>query len=308
MDFRDAQDDMEVDVDFRTVNRWMATMATSITQLTDALAAGRGGIDDGNAGTAGNAGNQGNRLGGGSLKPELETFDGSANITKAMGFMEQMKWGISVHNYTNVETQLLYVRKHLQGEAAIWFNRNAATAGWTWDTFIEDFKNRFLPPNYRSVIREDLVKTKQTTSCIAYVEKFNSLFNALPDTFWTEAGIIELFIDGLKAPIRTHIKAAESYPNTLRRAQELALARDQRWLYSQPSRGQWTNQADDGDAMDVDAMKIDNRGGGKGTAGTNRSGGRKLTCFKCGEEGHFKRDCPKGKNKADQPKNGNGQH
>lgn len=159
----------------------MATNANFITQLTEVLAAEPGGINDGNAG---NAEKKGNKLGGGSLKPELKAFNKNASITRTIEFMEQMRWGVSVHNYTNVETQLLYVQKHLQGKAAIWFKRNAATAGWTWNTFIEDLKNCFLQPNYRSVSREGLVKTKQTTSCIADVEKFNSLFNALPDTFW----------------------------------------------------------------------------------------------------------------------------
>lgn len=240
-------------------------------------------------------------------------------------FLTNMDLYCYKHNVPNDQDKILTANLHMKGKAANWMqpyvedylkNVNNITLMRTdtknlftsWSNFVEEMKRIFGEVDAENQAEKAITRLKQTKSVSHYTAEFKQLQSRIS---WNDAALQTAFENGLKDAIKDSMVHHEK-PGDLHALIELATRIDNRlWERNQqknrataptanarkPRQPQFRREKD-GDVIMAD--KVQNR---KDKKSRDRNDGLSKeerqrrydnkACLRCGEEGHFRKDCPK---------------
>ncbi|KAG2213215.1 hypothetical protein INT45_005519 [Circinella minor] len=243
---------------------------------------------------------------------QLDTFHSERMVQQVEAWLYSLEKYAEFVNIDDHQMVLFAVTLLCDGVATWWrgveYDMMTLTPS-TWSEFKHVFKYEFKPANAEQLARQRLQQLHQTGSVEQYVWEFHSLMPELPDMDTKDA--LFNFVQGLKYQCRLQVlmqkpfslSEAYAYAEAYETAEQCAKVANRRPTnfspfnksFGQPS-SSYVNQGPT--PMDLDAIKPAGRryGGSSGGGSYNsryNDGSNRVKCFKCGEQGHMRRDCKK---------------
>jgi len=271
-------------------------LATSQQNLVNAL------------GTGGNTPNTNNP----KISVKIPSYKGEPK-ENIVAWLLQVQTVFKAQGITNDAARINYAATGLEAAALHWYLNKVVAAGNEapfddWDTFVNDIRQSFQPPNYQHHLRQQLKRLRQTGSVQEYGSQFRNIIGQIENM--NEIDKVTYFTEGLKPA--TRMEVAYQSPNTFDEAWALAIRYDTAMFGTnrpfvnksqQPQHQRFTPRPQRGNGGPV-PMELDYAGTLSSTNNYNSSNNHthkplKGNCFKCGQTSHYARTCrnkPKSKN------------
>ncbi|KAH7551973.1 reverse transcriptase [Bipolaris maydis] len=260
-------------------------------------------------------------------KPKMATpdkYDGNREGLRT--FLTNIELYCGYNDVPNDEEKILMANTHMKGKAASWMQPyvedfltdidNKGTKDETrtlfssWANFKEELGRIFGEVDAESQAEKAISRLKQTRAVSAYTAEFKQLQARIN---WDDSALRTVYEAGLKENIKDELVHYDK-PKDLYSLIELATRIDTRlWERKEAQRGyrpgppfantrRYRNNKDhDGDTYMTgkvqDKSKDKNKTRGKFNDGLSKEERQKRydskACLRCGEVGHFRRDCPK---------------
>ncbi|KAH7556815.1 reverse transcriptase [Bipolaris maydis] len=260
-------------------------------------------------------------------KPKMATpdkYDGNREGLRT--FLTTIELYCGYNDVPNDEEKILMANTHLKGKAASWMQPyvedflkdidNKGTKDETrtlfgsWTNFKEEMGRIFGEVDAESQAEKAISRLKQTKAVSAYTAEFKQLQARIN---WDDSALRTVYEAGLKENIKDELVHYEK-PKDLYSLIELATRIDTRlWERKEAQKGyrpgppfantrrHRSNKDHDGDTYMTgkvqDKSKDRNKARGKFNDGLSKEERQKRydskACLRCGEVGHFRRDCPK---------------
>jgi hypothetical protein len=260
-------------------------------------------------------------------KPKISTpekYEGGRNELRA--FLTNIDLYCGFNGVPNEQEKILMASMHMKGRAAAWMQpyvedyvEHQVTRGSkeetrklfnSWPSFKEEMGRIFGEVDAENQAEKSITRLKQTKSVSSYTSEFKQLQAKID---WDDAALRTTFENGLKEQIKDSLVYHEK-PATLHELVELATRIDNRlWERSQQKQKssvgvpntsrnrERTKQVKidrDGDIVMTDKIQPkSNQKRYNNNNGLSKEERQKRydknACLRCGEEGHFRRDCPK---------------
>ncbi|GKD67295.1 putative reverse transcriptase domain-containing protein [Tanacetum coccineum] len=222
--------------------------------------------------------------------------EGVVDLTQ---WFERMETVFRISNCT-VENQIKFATCTLLGSALTWWNSHVKTVGhdvayaMTWTNLKKKMTDKYCPRGEVKKLEGEMWNLKvKGTDVVGYNQHFQELALMCARMFLEESNKIEKYVVGL--PDMIHESVMASKPKTMQDAIEFATELMDKKICS----GEKKLYGGSKPLSTVNASTANNQ---RGTGA-----GQKPTCYECGAQGHFKRDCPKlnNNNRGNQGGNGN---
>ncbi|GJW03903.1 putative reverse transcriptase domain-containing protein [Tanacetum coccineum] len=218
---------------------------------------------------------------------------GTEGVAGLSQWFERMESVFHISNCT-VENQVKFATCTLHSVALTWWNTHVKTVGhdaaygMPWKTLMKMMTDKYCPRNEIKKLEMEIWDLKvKGTDLTSYTQRFQELALLCGRMFPEESDKIEKYVGGL--PDMIHGSVVASKPKTMQEAVEIATE-----LMDKKIRTFAERQTEStGNANNANNQ----RGNGPG---------QKPTCYECGAQGHFKRDCSKLKNNNLDNQGGNG--
>ncbi|KAH7548622.1 reverse transcriptase [Bipolaris maydis] len=260
-------------------------------------------------------------------KPKMATpdkYDGNREGLRT--FLTNIELYCGYHEVPNDAEKILMANSHLKGKAASWMQpyvedflldiNNKGTKDETrtlfssWANFKEEMGRIFGEVDAESQAEKAISRLRQTKAVSAYTAEFKQLQARIN---WDDSALRTVYEAGLKENIKDELVHYDK-PKDLYSLIELATRIDTRlWERKEAQRGYRpgppfantrryrSNKDHDGDTYMTgkvqDKSKDKNKTRGKFNDGLSKEERQKRydskACLRCGEVGHFRRDCPK---------------
>ncbi|KAH7556717.1 reverse transcriptase [Bipolaris maydis] len=260
-------------------------------------------------------------------KPKMATpdkYDGNREGLRT--FLTNIELYCGYHEVPNDAEKILMANSHLKGKAASWMQpyvedflldiNNKGTKDETrtlfssWANFKEEMGRIFGEVDAESQAEKAISRLRQTKAVSAYTAEFKQLQARIN---WDDSALRTVYEAGLKENIKDELVHYDK-PRDLYSLIELATRIDTRlWERKEAQKGYKpgppfantrryrSNKDHDGDTYMTgkvqDKSKDKNKTRGKFNDGLSKEERQKRydskACLRCGEVGHFRRDCPK---------------
>ncbi|GJV87243.1 putative reverse transcriptase domain-containing protein [Tanacetum coccineum] len=257
-------------------------------------------------------------------------FKGTEGVVELTQWFKRMETVFRISN-CSVENQIKFSTCTLLAGALTWWNSYIMTVGhdfayaMTWTDLKKKMTNKYCPRNEMKKLEAELWNLKvKGTDMLGYNQRFQELALLCVRMFPEESDKIERYVGGL--PDMIHSSVVASKPKTMQEAIKMATelmdkksntlaerqAESMRKLedtsrnnqnQQQPFKRQNVARAytlGSGDKKPYRGIKpVRTKSPANANTGSNQRGnraGQKPTCYECGVQGYFKRECPKLKN------------
>ncbi|GKB33985.1 reverse transcriptase domain-containing protein [Tanacetum coccineum] len=214
-------------------------------------------------------------------------FKGTEGVVELTQWFERMETVFRISN-CSVENQIKFSTCTLLAGALTWWNSHVLTVShdvayaMTWADLRKKMTDKYCPRNKMKKLEAELWNLKvKGTDVIGYNQRFQELALLCVRMFPEESDKIERYVGGLPDMIHGNIVASK--PKTMQEAIEMATELMDKKVITIAKRQAENKRKSAGNANNANNQ----RGIGSG---------QKSTCFECGVQGHFKRECPKLKN------------
>jgi hypothetical protein len=210
-----------------------------------------------------------------AVKLKVPRYEGkdSENLLR---WLVQVKKGAEALQITSGPVQIDYALSHLGGRAEDWALTQCMANPHcfpSYESFVSQMKEMFLPPNCDFQTRAQFLSSKQgSKTLLAYIQELRVLSASLVEPI-PESTKVTVFMRGIKTgPARTQLFRV--YPQTLEEA--FKIAQSEEYSHSMARSSAPPAYADPND-MDVSALEARDHSAVK--------------CFSCGRMGHMSREC-----------------
>ncbi|GJR80691.1 putative reverse transcriptase domain-containing protein [Tanacetum coccineum] len=251
-----------------------------------------------------------------------DNHDSGTGVRRQAPLAREMETVFRISNCT-VENQIKFATCTLLGSALTWWNSHVRTVGhdvayaMTWTNLKKMMTDKYCPRGEIKKLEVEMWNLKvKGTDVVGYNQRFQELALMCARMFSEELDKIEKYVGGL--PDMIHESVMATNPKTMQDAIEFATELMDKKIstfakrQSENKRKQDDNQQQQqnkrqntGMAYAAGSGKKKPYGGSKPLSTVNANttnnqrgtrAGQKPTCYECGAQGHFKRDCPKLKN------------
>ncbi|XP_059669548.1 uncharacterized protein LOC132314742 [Cornus florida] len=236
------------------------------------------------------------------LMPTL--FEGGPNPLVADSFMDRVEKHINAMNLATDKLKITLATYNFVGDAEIWWKTVSHTHNldtMTYDTFKKLYHEKYFPAPKRRELKKEFDGLKQgSMTVIEYKNKFTLLLRFTPGITKDEEGKIEKFVNGLNFIIRPIVAASEpsEYAKTVRKALVVeAESRDNKAIRESYKHNIGLSTFSEGQSS---KKQKDEQSGFRGqqpvrsaptTSVSMGSSTPNVTCFRCGQLGHYKSQC-----------------
>nr|GEZ38818.1 reverse transcriptase domain-containing protein [Tanacetum cinerariifolium] len=246
------------------------------------------------------------------MKCKPLNFKGIEGVVKLTQWFKKMETVFRISN-CYMENQIKFSTCTLLGSALTWWNSHVTTVGpdaayaMTWVDMKKKMTDKYCPRGEMKKLESELWNLRVKSNDVgSYNQRFQELTLLCVRMFPEEADKIKRYVGGL--PDVIHRSVVASRPKTMQEAIEMAHElidkRNNSWAErqaknkrkvddtfrsNQSQQQQQNKRQNTGRAYTAGSGKKKSYGGGNGT-------GQKPTCYECGSQGHFRKDCPKLKN------------
>ncbi|GKA10900.1 putative reverse transcriptase domain-containing protein [Tanacetum coccineum] len=197
----------------------------------------------------------------------------------------------------SMENQIKFSTCTLLENALTWWNTHVRTVGndiayaMTWTKLKKKMTDKYCPRTETKKLEVELWELKMKgTDVIGYNQHFQELALLCGRMFPEESDKIEKYVGGL--PDMIHESVVASKPKTMQEATKMAIEVMDKRIRTFANRQTENKRKPDNNQQPQQHHQ--NKRQNTGMRGTGS--GQKPTCFECGAQGHFKRECPKLKN------------
>ncbi|GKC92933.1 reverse transcriptase domain-containing protein, partial [Tanacetum coccineum] len=219
-------------------------------------------------------------------------FKGTEGVVELTQWVEKMETVFCISN-CSVENQINFSTCTLLGNALTWWNSYVRTVGndvayaMTWTELKKKMTNNYCPRTEIKMLKVELWDLKMKgTNVIGYNQRFQELALLCVRMFLEESDKIERYVGGL--PNMIHESVVASKPKTMQEATEIATELMDKRIRTFAKR---TGEK----KLYGGSKPLFPNPANANTANNQRVTGtsQKPTCYECGAQGHFKRECPK---------------
>nr|GEU71858.1 putative reverse transcriptase domain-containing protein [Tanacetum cinerariifolium] len=256
------------------------------------------------------------------MKCKPLNFKGIDGVVELTQWFEKMETVFRISN-CSVENQIKFSTCTLLGSALTWWNSHVTTVGpdaaytMTWVDMKKKMTNKYCPRGEIKKLKSKLWSLRVKSNDVgSYNQCFQELVLLCVRMFPEEADKIERYVGGLPDVIHTSVVASrpKMMQEAIEMASELIDKRKNSWAECQAENTiklMTLSEAIKANSNNRIRCKIP-AGLTLGTANVNTANnqrgnrtGQKPTCYECGSQGHFRKDCLKFKNNNHGTQGGN---
>ena len=134
-------------------------------------------------------------------------FNGGPNLEVAENWLERMASIFTALDYTE-ERRVNFIVFQFEDVACAWWDVirgkwERAQTPWTWEHFMREFNEKFLPPLIQEKREDEFIKLRQgTSSAVEYEGNFTKRCKYAPELVTNERKRIRRFVQELNAEIQ----------------------------------------------------------------------------------------------------------